>query len=224
MLQHKFKRFYSHILASLSAIGIVSIASEREAAAGYEIGGGGETVTFNYYDDIPLTATYTEQLECQTSSSKNVIDAFPSGSNCVFICKRGYGVANIGQGSNINVTGSCAFYTTSSDTSSFKSCIQNQRSVFYNGSSEDYGSVIANQSVQNRMNGIPHYWYSGTSATPQYDCIPLPNTVTFDCGEGEINTNSYTGAIRALHGESFTLPSANACHAPEGYTFNAWES
>lgn len=239
MLSHKLRRFYSRILASLSAFGVASLASSNEAKAnvvgdGATIGNAGASVNYDYYNDVKFIAAYEEQLNCTAGTRKNIQAAFASGSNCVFVCKRGYGVANPGT-NNVNGTGYCDATlkgTSSSDLTTYKNCIKNVRAEFYTGFSgvsasqyTDYASVDANKTVQAEYGGAgTMYWYSGTTATAQYDCIPVPTTITYDCDEGTPNGNSFVAAQIGLYGQSITLPSATSCLPPDGYTFAQWES
>jgi len=236
MLSHKLRRFYSRILASLSAFGVASLASSHEAKAymvgdGATVGDAGASVNYNYYNDVKFVAAYEEQLNCTAGSKKNIQAAFASGSNCVFVCKRGYGVAHPGA-SNVNSTGTCAASltgTSSTDLATYKTCIQNVRAEFYTGISAgqnaDQASIEANKTVQAQYGGAGKmYWYSGTTATAQYDCIPVPSIITYDCDEGTPNGKNFVAAQIGLYGNSFTLPSANSCLPPDGYTFAQWES
>ncbi len=240
MLSHKLRRFYSRILASLSAFGVASLASSHEAKANMvgegsaTIGKAGASVNYNYYNDIKFVAAYEEQLNCTAGSRKNIQAAFASGSKCVFVCERGYGVTNPGS-SNVNSTGTCDASltgTSSTDLATYKNCIQNVRAEFYTGYSgasasqyTDYKSVEANKTVQAEYGGAGKiYWYSGATATADYDCIPVPSVITYDCDEGTPNGKNFVAAQIGLYGKSFTLPSANSCLPPDGYTFAQWES
>lgn len=236
MLSHKLRRFYSRILASLSAFGVASLASSHEAKANMvgegsaTIGDAGASVNYNYYNDIKFVAAYEEQLQCTAGTRKHIQAAFPSGSKCVFVCERGYGVSRIGT-SDVNGTGFCDASltgTSSSDLTTYKNCIQNVRAEFYTGVSgayTDYDSIEANKTVQAEYGGAGKmYWYSGATATAQYDCIPVPSIITYDCDEGTPNGNNFVAAQIGLYGKSFTLPSANSCLPPDGYTFAQWES
>lgn len=240
MLSHKLRRFYSRILASLSAFGVASLASSHEAKANMvgegsaTIGKAGASVNYNYYNDIKFVAAYEEQLKCTAGTKKHIQAAFPSGSNCVFVCERGYGVSRIGT-NNVNSTGYCAptyTGTSTTDLATYKNCIKSVRAEFYTGLSgvsagqdTDLASIDANKTVQEEYGSVGKmYWYSGNTATAQYDCIPVPSVITYDCDEGRPNGNNFVAAQIGLHGKSFTLPSANSCLPPDGYTFAQWES
>lgn len=246
MLSQKFRRFYSHVLASLSAIGIVSIGSERDAAAAQQIGEPGETITTNYYNDLTLTAGYTDQLKCSVGSKAHVHAAFPSGSDrCIFVCERGYGIRIAGgnttgaammcymNGSSVGTMTSgidgFAGTTSESQISAFRTCVNNLKGSFYtgvSGTNGDAASVEANNTVKSKYNwgDNPTYWYSGAAGqtTANWDCVPVPFTVSFDCGDGE-NGAGYTGAMQSTYGQSFTLPPSNAC-AKAGAIFSSWDS
>ena len=203
MLSHKLRRFYSRILASLSAFGVASLASSHEAKANMvgegsaTIGKAGASVNYNYYNDIKFVAAYEEQLDCTAGTRKHIQAAFASGSNCIFVCERGYGVSRIGT-STVNSTGACAATltgTSSTDLATYKNCIKSVRAEFYTGFSglsasdyTDYASIAANKTVQEVYGDVGKmYWYSGTTATAQYDCIPVPSVITYDCDAGTPN-------------------------------------
>lgn len=238
MLSYKLKHLCSRVIASLSAVGLISITNTGKANAGNY--SGGATVTNTYIQSKTFTATYENLAQC--SSGVNIEKAIAgeiNGENvCTYILKPGYGL--------VNSTGTCnasgdfqtyAFGATCVEEtyngvllSSILSGQSSSSGTGYSGSGEHLtDEVVAYYNSAN--NTDLQYAYvvtvkensSGEALLSTENIVGRSIRINFSCGAGKQPTSgSGTGFAYVRYGTDMVLPSANMCTPPNGMKFSGW--
>lgn len=243
MLSYKFKHLCSRVIASLSAVGLFSIANTGQAhAVTYEPG---ESVTNRYLNATTMTAKYSNTITCQTSEDDNRIYAGFAGTNaagrqvCTYILTPGYALV-VKAGNCVPVSGNGVEYYSGEAGSSvctgtdYSGVLQDN----YSGTtvaalqtpSVDHMKGHLYTEVQNAYNNDKSISTNAVVTVPRSDdgTAPLPDAVApkevridFDCGAGTY-VSDYTGVAYVLYGKSFKLPEARACTPAAGKAFTNW--
>lgn len=244
MLSYKLKHLCSRVIASLSAVGLISVTNTGKAhAKNYEPSA---TVANTYVADTAFTATYSETLTCQTSNDDGrIVEGF-TGMNgagqeiCTYILKPGYAL--------IVETGNClgrssnfpAYYAKKAGTKGF--CTEESYSGVlentYSGTTvealldpnDDKKGGYAWTAVQTRYNsGDIDPSQAVVSVPASADkTAKLPNAVEpkhiridFACGDGTY-VEGTTGVAYVIYGTDFVAPGIETCTPPSGKKFENW--
>lgn len=242
MLSYKLKHLCSRVIASLSAVGLISITNTGKANAGSYPGGA--TVTNTYMQTQTFTATYATLATC-SSAGGNIETAIAgelNGKNvCTYILKPGYGI--------VDQTGNCTDGSGNYKTFAFGATCTEE---IYSGvllssllsSSSGTGSAGSGYSgsSEHLADEVVAYYNSANDTDLQYAYVvtvqddgsgkALLNTnnivgrairINFSCGAGtQPSSGSGTGFAYVRFGKDMVLPSAYMCTPPNGQKFTSW--
>lgn len=244
MLSYKLKHLCSRVIASLSAVGLISITNTGKAhAKNYEPSA---TVTNTYVADTAFTATYSKTLTCQTSTDDaRIVEGF-TGMNgygqeiCTYILKPGYAL--------IVETGNCL-----SRSSDFPTYYEKEAGTKGFCTEESYSGVYQNTYSGTTVEGLlepsdeQKGGYAWTAVQARYESggidpsqavvsvpasadktAPLPSVVNpkqiridFACGDGTY-VEGTTGVAYVIYGTDFVTPGIETCTPPSGTEFEKW--
>lgn len=247
MLSYKLKHLCSRVIASLSAVGLISITNTGKANAGsYD---GGATVTNTYVQSQTFTATYGNLAKCsQGDNIETAIAGEINGKNvCTYILKPGYVL--IDTSGSCNASGDFQTYafgaSCTEDTYSgvlLSSILSGQSSSSGSGSSGTGSTYTGSASSEHLTDEVVAYYNSANDTDLQYAYVVTKeeNTngeaylstsaivgrsirINFNCGSGTPPTSgSGTGFAYVRYGKDMVLPSANMCTPPNGKKFTSW--
>ncbi len=243
MLSYKLKHLCSRVIASLSAVGLISITNTGKAnAATYA---GGATVKNTYVQSQTFTAKYETLATC-TSAGGNIEKAIAGELNgesvCTYILKPGYAM--------VDQRGDCIGSSGDYKTFAFgASCTEDTYSgvllsSFLGSSTSGSGTAGSGYSGSSEHldDEVVAYYNSANNTDLQYAYVvtvkddgsgkALLNTnnivarairVNFNCGAGTAPASgSGTGFAYVRYGKDMVLPAANMCTPPNGQKFTSW--
>ena len=242
MLSYKLKHLCSRVIASLSAVGLISITNTGKAnAATYA---GGATVTNTYMQTQTFTATYGNLATC-TSAGGNIVTAIAgelNGTNvCTYILKPGYAMVDqagdcLGSSGNYKTFAFGATCTEDTYSGVLLSSLLSSSSGSgtagsgYSGSSEHLADEVV--AYYNSANDTDlKYAYvvtvqedgSGKALLNTNNIVGRAIRINFSCGVGtQPASGSGTGFAYARFGKDMVLPAAGMCAAPNGKKFTSW--
>lgn len=245
MLAYKLKHLCSQVIASLSAVGLISIAGTGQARATTLTQG--QSVTNSFAVNTTFTATYSDTLECDGPADDPRIATGIAGTNkngdyvCTYILKPGY-APELYTG-NCVASGKATYYNVEAMTASV--CTEAR----YTGVSEAGGysgtmvSYLVGDQIADDLKGAYLYefvqdQYEANNVVFSQSVVtvpresngtaPLPSGITkkqirinFSCGKGTY-VRGQTGVAYVPYGESFVAPSATTCDPANGTVFKEW--
>lgn len=245
MLSYKLKHLCSRVIASLSAVGLISITNTDTAnAVTYK---SGESITNKYSENTVLFAKYEEKpaLKCSEAGMDTNPDIYATYSGtysgattiedvCVYVLQPGYGI--------VEETGNCL---GSTDTST--------KYYSYGGDSgcqmADYSGATISGLIYESGDAAAKYLFTqvltdyqsgrlesihqsvvrvvaGSSGTAYLDTSKIVKKeirINFNCENGNLGFASQnTGVAYTKLGWEVTMPSAENCVVPSGMLFSGW--
>lgn len=218
MLSNKLKHMCSRVIASLSAMGLISIANSSDAAA--TTATPGATVKYDFSADKTFTANYASNGPiCVNDATSGYASIVAQSGGCFFTCASGYGVVTKGNPSasgcwTKEMPGSNAFGTWTGQT-----C---PRVTYKTGDLIPSHGLVSGGITTSRIaaSGI----YGCTKMVDQYYASFACHTGGSPMAYGEnmkFTGSAYTGAVLVNKGASIVMPPANAC-SMYGYTLSGW--
>ena len=214
MLSNKLKHVCSRVIASLSAMGLISIANSSDAAA--TTANPGATVKYDFSVDKTFTANYVSNgPNCVNDAASGYASIVAQSGGCFFTCASGYGVVTKGDPSNSGVCwtretpGTVAFGTWTGQT-----C---PRVTYETGKLIPAASLYSGGMTTSRL--AASGTVGCTKMVDQYYASFMCDSSHYD--NGKYTGSAYTGAVLVNKGASITMPSANACNKA-GYTLTGW--
>lgn len=243
MLNLRLKRMCARVIASLSALGVVSITDSSDAeAAGFDaskIYKLNDSFTYNRMSNLRFEGQYTSAAAtCRIAGGNNIKSAEYISGGCFFTCNDGtYFLSGGGsivtgfkvagdEGTTIDSgTGVCKFYRgycSPLANASTGYVGSDSAGWFCNWKCNDGYHVEGSDGLTSFTGQVPAL-SPGQVISPAKKCVGNIYTVTFDCkSHGKIQgTNSQATSVTGRYGSAFTFELG--CDGATGYTFAGWK-
>ena len=218
MLSNKLKHMCSRVIASLSAMGLISIANSSDADA--TTAKPGATVEYNFSADKTFTANYASNGPiCVNDATSGYVSIVAQSGGCFFTCASGYGVVTKGSPYATGCWTNLVPGTNEFGTWTGQIC---PKVTYKTGDLVPSWGLVSGGITTSRI-----------AASGTVGCTKMVDQyyASFACHTGgspmdytnnmKFTGSAYTGAVLVNKGASITMPPANAC-SMSGYTLSGW--